>query len=158
MNEQKQRKLVAAEEERAINREVMVWINTFPDLPDTISIINYGVYQTNAAGKPVSPNMRLMLTQGTYIVSRDILGNHTAEYQFVICYRGDFGNSSDARLKIDELLNSIGDWATQNWPNLGDSIRVQKLEIAARAAYAGVYEDNGDEEHQILMRLIYEVI
>ena len=156
MADEKQKRLVAAAEERDINRAVMSWINNAPDIPDIITVINYSLYQVTAAGQPITPNMRLMLTQGTYIVSQDILGGHVADYQFAICYCGKFSSNGE-RLDADEMLNAIGDWAVENPPTLGERIHVQKVEVSARAAYADTYEDNGGEEHQILMHMTYEV-
>ena len=55
------------------------------------------------------------------------------------------------------MLNRFGDWAMQNPPDLGDGMRVRRMEAVRRAALYARYED-GTEDHQILMKLTYEVI
>lgn len=57
----------------------------------------------------------------------------------------------------DELLDSIGNWALDQNPNLGAGINVIRIEPTTRSALFAAYE-NGDEDHQILMKLTYEVI
>lgn len=141
--------LAAAEEEQEISRSVMAWINTFPELP--VSIINFEQL------RPDSSSMALSVIQAAAIVRRFITGGHEGEYQFKLIYRIKPGTSNDARLKADELLNAIGDWAANNHPDLGENIRVRRVEATTRSTMFAVYE-NGDEDHQILFRMIYEVI
>ena len=148
MNEQP-RILAAAEEEQAISRSMMAWINTYPELP--VSIINFEQLRPDAA------SMALSVIQAAAILRRYITGGHEGEYQFKLIYRIKPGTSNDARLTADELLNAIGDWAAENYPSLGDNIRVRKVEATTRSTLFAVYE-NGDEDHQILFRMIYEVI
>lgn len=152
-----QKELVAAEEEQKISRSMMVWINGYPELPEAINRVNFEQFQAGAAGEALVPGMVLSTIQGAYVTRRYILGGHQGEYQFSVFYRIRPGNSNDARLKADELLNAIGDWAKKNPPDLGEEIRVLRVEPTSRAGLLGVTE-NGDEDHQILMRLIYEVI
>lgn len=128
---------------------MMAWINTYPDLP--VSIVNFEQLKADAS------SMALSTIQAAYVVRRYLYGGYRGEYQFKIIYRIKPGASNDARLKADELLNAIGDWAKDNDPNLGNDIRVMKLEATARSSLFAMYE-NGDEDHQILMRMIYEVI
>ena len=147
----KPRTLVMSAEETKISRAMMSWINGYPDLPSTISRIDF---ERLPADKP---GMALSVTQGTYMTRKYITGGHAAEYSFTVLYRVKPGTSNDARLKADETLNALADWAVTNWPDLGEGIRVTKVENTARAALLVPY-DNGDEDHQILMRLNYEVI
>lgn len=153
MDSEKQKRLVSAEEETDISRKVMIWVNTFEDdeLPD--GTINYDFLPADTAG------MALSTIQGAYITRRYILGGHEAEYQFKIISRimPGKGASNDKRLKADALLNRLGDWAAENWPNLGENVRVRRVEPVSRAALYARYED-GTEDHQILMKLTYEVI
>lgn len=147
MNEQKT--LVAAEEEQAISRSVMAWINTYPDLP--VNIVNFEQLRPDAS------SMALSVIQAAAVIRRFITGGHEGEYQFKVIYRIKPGTSNDARLKADELLNAIGDWAAENYPVLGENIRVRRVEATTRSTTFAIYE-NGDEDHQILFRMIYEVI
>lgn len=155
----KPRPLVAAEEEDKISRNVLIWLNTFPDIPDDV-----------AAGNPMTPInfefltynrpcMALSTIQAPYIVERYIIGGYKAEYQFKIIYRIIPGNTSgpDKRLKADELLDRFGDWASRGAPDLGSGIRALRVEATTRSSLFAMYE-NGDEDHQILMKLQYEVI
>lgn len=151
--------LVAAEEEDKISRNVLIWLNTFPDIPDSVlagnpmTPINFEFLTDNR------PCMALSTIQSPYILERYILGGYKAEYQFKVIYRIIPGTASspDKRLKADELLDRLGDWALQGKPDLGPGIRALKVEATTRSSLFAMYE-NGDEDHQILMKMTYEVI
>nr|DAH54058.1 MAG TPA: Minor capsid protein from bacteriophage [Caudoviricetes sp.] len=151
MDSEKQKRLVSAEEEQDISRKMMIWANSFSDDDMPAAAINYEFLAADSA------SMALSTIQGAYIKRKFILGGHEAEYQFKIIARIIPGNSNDKRLKCDAMLNRFGDWAMQNYPDLGDSVIVQKVEPTSRAAMFARYED-GTEDHQILMKLTYEVI
>lgn len=140
--------LAAAAEEDKVGRKVQVWINTYPDKP--VDIIRYE-YLPDAV-----PAMALSTIQGTYITARYITGGHRAEYQFKLIYRIAPGTSNDKRLKADELLNQIGEWAMSQRPDLGDGINAVRVEPTTRSSLFAAY-DNGQEDHQIMMKLTYEV-
>ena len=146
-----QKKLVAAEEEQKISRRMMAWVNSYPDFPATISKVDFEQLPAKSAG------MALSVMQGAYITHRYITGGHEAQYDFSLLYRIIPGTSNDARLKADEALNAVSDWAAQNWPEIGEGIRVRSLETTQRAALLVPYED-GSEDHQITFKLLYEVI
>lgn len=137
------RVLVAAEEEADISRKMLVWANTFPEKANDI---NYEYLAPDAEG------MALSTMQGAYITKRYLYGGYRAEYDFKVIYRIK-GTSNDKRLMADELLNSFGDWARMNLPEL--NVIVLRVEPTARASLFAIYE-NGDEDHQILMKLTYE--
>lgn len=145
------RALVTSAEEQKISRAMMAWINGYPDLPTTITRVDFEQLPADR------PGMALSVTQGTFITARYITGGHRAEYQFTVYYRIKPGTSNDARLKADEVLNALADWAVENPPYLGEGLKVIRLENTARAALLVPYE-NGDEDHQTMMRMIYEVI
>ena len=143
------KKAVLAAEEDQVSRKLLVWLNTFPDKP--VDLIRFEFLTEDTAA------MALSTIQATYIVRKYILGGYEAEYQFKIIYRMKPDNSNDKRLKADELLNALGDWAAaQTPPNIGDGRRVIRIEPTARSSMFAVYE-NGDEDHQILMKMNYEV-
>nr|DAQ80524.1 MAG TPA: Minor capsid protein from bacteriophage [Caudoviricetes sp.] len=100
--------------------------------------------------------MAMSTIQAAYIVRKYITGGYVAEYQVKIIYRVKPGNSNDKRLKADEMLNAIGDWANGQKPDIGDDKRVISMEPTTRSSLFAMYE-NGDEDHQILMKLNYEV-
>lgn len=144
------RSLVSAEEESQISRTMLVWLNTFPDKP--VTTINYEQLKSDVLG------MALSTIQGTYKTKRYILGGYEAEYQFKVIYRVQPLNSNDKRLEADELLDALGEWAaTAELPDLGGNRRARKIEPTTRSALFAAYE-NGDEDHQIFMKLTYEVI
>jgi hypothetical protein len=128
---------------------MMAWINTAPDLP--VVLINYEQLKADTTC------MALSTIQGTAITKRYICGGHVAEYQYKLIYRIKPGTSNDKRLSADETLDRLADWSTQNKPDLGEGIRVIKVEATTRSSVFSFYE-NGDEDHQILMKLTYEVI
>lgn len=91
------------------------------------------------------------------MTNKYILGGYQAEYQFKVVYRIDPGESIDKRLKADETLNALGDWAVKQMPpDLGEGRRVIRIEPTTWASLFAVYE-NGEEDHQILMKMNYEV-
>lgn len=149
----KPRALASRAEEEKIGRAITTWVNTYPNLPDGLykGAVLYELLNDSA------PAMALSTIQGTYITARYITGGHQAEYQYKIIYRIKPGDSTDKRLKADELLDGLGDWASTNLPDLGEGIRVIRNEATTRSAVFAAYE-GGDEDHQILMRLTYEVI
>ena len=151
MDSEKQKKLVSAEEEQDISRKMMVWVNSFSDDDLPAATINYEFLAADSA------SVALSVIQGAYITKRYLLGGHEAEYQFKIIARIKPGGSNDKRLKADAVLNHFGDWAMQNYPSLGDGVRVRRIEAVSRAAVFAVYQD-GWEDHQILMKMKYEVI
>lgn len=156
---EKPRPLVAAEEEDKISRNVLIWLNTFPEIPDDVAAgnpmtpINFEFLLNN------TPCMALSTIQAPYIVSKYIVGGYKAEYQFKVIYRIIPGNTPwpDKRLKADELLDRLGDWVQKSTPDLGPGIRALRVEPTTRSTKFGGYE-NGDEDHQILMKMTYEVI
>lgn len=147
----KQKKLVSAEEEQDISRKMMIWANSFSDDDMPAATINYEFLAADSA------SMALSVIQGAYITRKYLLGGHEAEYQFKIIARIFPGTSNDKRLKADAVLNRFGDWAMQNYPSLGDGIRVRRMETASRATMFARYE-GGAEDHHILMKMTYEVI
>lgn len=151
MDSEKQKKLVSAEEEQDISRKIMVWANSYTDEDMPAATINYEFMPADSTG------MALSLIQGTYITRKYIMGGHEAEYQFKLIARIIPGSSNDKRLRVDAMLNRFGDWAAKNYPSLGDGVRVRRMESASRAAMFARYED-GSEDHQILMKMTYEVI
>ena len=145
--------LVPKVEEDQVSRNMVIWANTFPDLPDDLAgdpAINFEYLVADF------PCMALSTIQSTHILKRYILGGYLAEYQFKIIYRVKPGNSIDKRLKADELLDRFGDWARTQSPYIGENMRVLRIEETTRSSMFAVYE-NGDEDHQILMKMTYEV-
>lgn len=129
-----------------------MWLNKFPDKPDGVDYIRFEYLPASA------PAMALSTIQAAYVTREYILGGYEAEYQFKITYRLNAGISNDVRLKADELLNAIGDWAINRCRtlNIGEGKKVRRIECASRSSIFAAY-DNGEEDHQILMKMNYEV-
>lgn len=138
-------------EEDRIGRSVVAWLNTYPELPHDLAngIIDYEFLAAEV------PAMSIATVQGTYVIRRNIIGGYEAEYQFKLIYRINVSNA-DQRLKADEILNRIGEWAKSKTPYLGAGIKEAKFEPVAQSSLFGRYE-NGDEDHQIFMKLTYKV-
>lgn len=149
--------LAAAAEESNISRAVMLWVNQWPDVPNGILRIKYEQFSTNAAGEPLTPGMMLQTVAAASITKRYIGGGHQGEYQFALVYRIKPRGSDGERLNADEALNAFGDWAKDNPPNLGEGVTTIKVEAVSRGAFIGNYE-NGDESHQIPVKITYEVL
>lgn len=140
---------VSAKEEDQVSRKLLAWLNTFPDIPLSIDLIDYEFMDAD------TPGMSLSTIQEAYIVEQFIHGPYIAEYQFKIIYRVNPG-SPDGRLSADELLDSLGDWATGQKPNIGAGLKVQELEQTTRSSLFARM-DGGWEDHQIFMRMTYMV-
>ena len=65
-------------EEDKVSRQLLIWLNTFPDIPVDVASIQY---ETLDADKP---GMALSTIQGTYIVERNIIGGYTADRKSVV--------------------------------------------------------------------------
>lgn len=148
----KVRKTVPASEEDQISRSILVWINSFQNLPDNIDLVRFEYLPSDVEA------MALSTIQAAYITQKYILGGYQAEYQFKLIYRVKPGTSNDKRLKADETLNEIADFMSiEPPPDIGAGKRVMSIEATTRSSVFAMYE-NGDEDHQILMKLNYEVI
>ena len=142
------KKAVSAAEEYQVSRKLLVWLNTSPEKP--VDLIRFEFLPADTTA------MAMSTIQATYILQKYILGGYKAEYQFKLIYRIKPGNSNDKRLKADELLDSLGDWTIGQRPDIGEGKTVVSVEPTTRSSLFAVYE-NGDEDHQLLMKLTYEV-
>ena len=144
----KVKKAVSAAEEYQVSRKLLVWLNTYPEKP--VDLIRFEFLPADTTA------MAMSTIQAAYILKKYILGGYKAEYQFKLIYRIKPGNSNDKRLKADELLDALGDWTIGQRPDIGEGKTVVSVEPTTRSSLFAVYE-NGDEDHQILMKLTYEV-
>ena len=142
------KKAVSAAEEYQVSRKLLVWLNTYPEKP--VDLIRFEFLPSDTTA------MAMSTIQAAYILQKYILGGYKAEYQFKLIYRIKPGNSNDKRLKADELLDALGDWTIGQRPDIGEGKTVVSVEPTTRSSLFAVYE-NGDEDHQILMKLTYEV-
>ena len=142
------KKAVSAAEEYQVSRKLLVWLNTYPEKP--VELIRFEFLPADTTA------MAMSTIQAAYILQKYILGGYKAEYQFKLIYRIKPGNSNDKRLKADELLDALGDWTIGQRPDIGEGKTVVSVEPTTRSSLFAVYE-NGDEDHQILMKLTYEV-
>lgn len=147
--ENKPRALVADGERAEIDRKVLLWLNTCPEVP-------VAAVTTEAQLGVNEPGMAVSATTSAYVSRSYITGGYQAEYQFTLIYRIRPGSSMNKSLKANEALNRIGEWAGKNRPDLGQGIRVQKAGPVSIARTYAQYED-GDEDHHIPIKLIYEV-
>lgn len=146
---EKPRALVDAEEEALVERQVMIWLNTWPDKPCDIGFVAL------EAGKPgiaLFPD-----GDGAYFEKKYIAGGHRAVYPFSVVRRIIPGDSTDDRLKAVELLNGLGAWAASCKPDLPGKVRAVRAEPISRGKFAGPGDD-GDEDYEIKIKLTYEVI
>lgn len=152
MATEKPRSPITAGEKNGIDREMMIWANTFPYIPDGIMLVNYEYFAAKTVG------MGLSTVQGAYITKRYIYGGHIAEYDFEVHYQIDpSGKSNDSRLTAVEVLNAFGEWAEGNWPDLGAGKRTISLQATSGASYLGATSDYY-EDYMIPMKLTYEVM
>lgn len=148
-SEDKAIEFVPAREENGISRNVLSWLNTFPDLPIYIERLDYEFMDADTVC------MALSLVQSAYIVERFIDGSYIADYQFKIIYRINPSGTA-ARLDADEMLDQLGAWADGQFPYIGDGLEVQELEQTTPASLFARME-GGWEDHQIFFRMTYKV-
>ena len=141
--------LVSYAEQDNVSRAVLVWLNGYADKP---ARINYEYLGSDTVG------LALSTIQGAYKTRRYVGGGYEAQYQFKVIYRLQ-PSTNDQRLSADEVLDALGDWASSeaNKPDLGEGLRVRRVTNDSRSSLFARYE-NGDEDHQILMTITYEVI
>ena len=151
-NKNKTYGLVMADEEDQLSRILLGWLNQFPGKPDFIDRVDYEFLDKTTG-------MAMSTVQSTYKTKLYILGGYEAQYQFKIIYRIQPGDSNNKRLEADELLNRYGDWAANRTdkPVLGSGKRVLRIECNTRSSLFARYDD-GSEDHQILLNMIYEVV
>lgn len=139
--------LVSNEEQERISRTMLVWLNEFPDKPVNI---NYEYLPDD------QPGMALSVIQGAFKTKQYLRGRYEASYQFKIIYRLQPGNSNNNRLRADEILDAMADWAVnrKDLPDIGDGKTVLRITVNSRSTLFGRYE-NGDEDHQVLMTMDY---
>lgn len=143
------REAVPSYEQEQVSRGLLAWLNQYPSFPAGVRRFDFEFLEED------KPCMALSTIQGTYITKRYIGGDYRAEYQFKLIYRGQPTTNGD-RLKMDEVLDAIGDWAAhrRDKPDIGDNKQMQRMTVNARSSLFGRY-DNGDEDHQILMTMRY---
>ena len=144
------------EGQTSIKRKILQWLNQSPVLPEGIDAVRYETLGQDTLGQDTAC-MALSLVQEAYAVRRYIVGGYRAEYQFRLIYRIKPEGDMEKRLQADEALDRVGAWASSQKPDLGEPLHVLKVEQTARASLFAAHE-NGDEEHQILMKIIYEVM
>lgn len=136
-----------------ISQIMLAWLNQYPGKP--VDIVDFEFLTDDM------PGMALSVIQGPYKTRQYIYGGFEAQYQFQVLYRIQPGRGavSNARLSAVETLNRLGDWATsrKDYPYLGDGVRVKKISVAGRAIFEA-RSDNGDENYQITITMLYEVI
>ena len=148
MDHKEEYALVDQSEEDSITRQILVWLNTCPELPT--ELVTYEGIQ------PKQEILCLSVIPGVRIISQNIIGGYTAECQFTLIYRVKPDGSPDVRLSADETLESIARWAKRNPPKLGDSILTQAVTVQSRAAVNVQFQD-GDEDHTITLAVQYYV-
>ena len=140
---------VSAAERSGIDRKVLAWLNQYPELP-------VAVVKTEPQLPLNEKGMALSAATNAYYGKRYIMGGYQAEYSFRIIYRIKPGDSMNARLEALETLNTMGDWCSENFPDLGEEICVLRVSPTSSAELYAPYE-NGDEDYFIEMSLTYEV-
>ena len=145
---EKARVLVSAEEERTVERQVMVWLSSLPELQGeklAFESLDEGV-----------PGIAVFSGEGAYITEPDILGGHKAIYPFSVVRRIIPGDSPDMRLDAVALLNGLGDRVMRSAPELGERISSVRVKPTTRGHYAGT-DGGAGEDYEIKFDLTYEV-
>lgn len=140
--------LVPVDEQAQLSRILRAWLQQYPDKPlDRVDFEYLGE----------ESGLTLSTIQAAFKTRQFIDGSYEAQYQFKLVYRV-IATTADERLKADEVLDNMGAWAErrEDKPQIADNIRVKRIERDTQASLFDRYE-NDVEDHQILMKLIYEV-
>lgn len=141
--------LVSADEEQAVGRSLLKWLNTCPVKP--VNRINFEFLSVD------TPGVMLSTIQAAFKTRQYIVGGYEAQYQFKLVYR-TFSEDNDSRLAADEALNAIGAWAESNTESLDIAPAVVRSVVRTSTASLFATYEEGARDHQILMTLSYEVI
>ena len=141
---------VSTAESDQISRKLLGWLNQYNGFPTGVRMIDFEYLEDD------KPSMALSTIPGAYKTVQYFTGGYLAQYQFKLIYRAQPDSNND-RLKMDEMLNSLGDWAAsrKDMPDIGDGLEAEYVICDTRAGLFGRYE-GGDEDHQILMTLEYK--
>lgn len=139
--------IIVTPEAEKVARAVRSWLNTYPSLPT--AIVEYEFLEEETG-------LTVVTTQAAYKTKQFILGDYEAQYQFAIMTR-TIPMTALERLAVDELLNNIALWATQNPIQLESPCRTVRVVQNTNAALLG-RKQNGVEDHSVNMTLVYEVI
>lgn len=144
---------VPGEEVDKVSRYLLDFLRRYPELPT--ETVRFEYLADDEVG------MSLSTIQSAYKIKQYLLGGYMAEYQFKLIYRVQPGSSDVKRLRADEALNDMANWLCDRevWQTLfiGENKRVCGITSSTRATMFARY-NNGTEDHQILMKLRYEVI
>jgi len=139
------RTYVPISERSKVSRAVCIWLSTCQYVP--FERVEYEYLEERG--------MTVSATITSYKTKQYIDGSYQAEFPFSLVYR-DRPNNADERMKMDEALMKIAEWAESNDIELCGNMISQKVECTDSATMTARYED-GTEEHQITLKLIYEV-
>lgn len=140
------KQFVSAEERSEVARAVCAWLNKYPDKPTKRIDFEYAA----------DCGMTISTIQTPYKTRQYIDGTYEAQYSFYVSYIGRPA-TNDARLKMDETLEKMAAWCEATRPDLSGNMICQKVECTSNASLVARFED-GSEEHQVALNLIYEVI
>lgn len=147
-NTGKPMRLVSAEENSRVARAMRAWLNEYPNLPTRK--IEYEYLSADSG-------LTLTTAQAAYKTRSYIDGSYQAQYQYRLLYRL-IAATTNERLAADELLNDIAAWAEAraDKPQFGEGIKTLRITRNTVASIVARYED-GSEDHDILMTVLYEV-
>lgn len=143
-----EKRYVSGLEQDQVSRSLLIWLNQYPNKP--VSRIEF-----EFLGK--QSGMSLSTVTAAYKTEEYITGAYDAQYQFAILYRVSPETSGD-RLSASEMLDTIGRWAEErtDLPPLGSNMTATRIERNSTGSMIARYDD-GTEDYQILMNLLYEV-
>lgn len=144
-NQNEQPRIVTPEAEQ-VARAVRAWLNTNPDLPESM---------VDVAFLGEEGGLAILTTQAAYKTREYICGGYEAQYQFDIYYR-TIPTTVNERLAADEILNNLATWAEVHKPELPDVCKNARVYRTTNAALVSVMQ-NGAEDHNIQMMIKYEV-
>lgn len=149
MAESKPTVLLPWQEGENVQRALLEWFGTYPDLPAEPSFESL---------PDDGPGLCLSTIQAANRLKSYIAGGYVAQYQFNLIYRIQPSDSED-QLAAVELLNKMGAWAEQNQtgPALPEGAYFRKIVRTNNAAILAVYED-GTRDYQIALTMTWEVI
>lgn len=145
MGSDKPKILVSAAEQTKVARAVRAWLQTCPDKP---------VKKIDFEYLPEDEGLTMSTVQAVK-TRQYILGGYEAQYTFRLVLRG-VCEDTDQRLAADEALDLIGEWAETDGGLTIAGATVRRVRRDSGASILARYED-GTEDHQVQISIIYEV-
>lgn len=133
---------------KGIGKVLLDWLRTCPDLPSNMKL----AYQNLGDNSGIS----LHTLKGTVKRVQYVDGGYEGYYPFAL-YLRDVPDSTNTRLECTEILDTIGEWVSEQtkYPELNNNRTITEVNWVANATLVKRFE-NGVEDYMATFELIFE--